>query len=370
SAPQSADTIAAGYFQVLGDPTIDSVVVTGQTIRLFLSPPFASDYYFWVYYGIGGGGAYAHAQTSAKDSVFFQVRSDPQATGTPQPLAASPFVRVIADPVVASVDLVDGAGSAVDTLSRTTDQDTTQLFLRGYDVYGNPSRLIACDWSLTGGVGAAVPASGTGTALRLDLPGTGFARADSAGVWADSTGAITVSHGSYDGLEMTAGVSSAVAGSAFGVTARGRDADGNTVTGGPGSAAALRFTAFTDSVAGAPADPGFVSADVSLSGGVYAGALTARRAGSFWLAVTDTAAGFVSSRHRVDVVAAGPDRLTLAPDTLRLTAGTPDTVSVLILDPFGNRTPVLAPETLTLWTDRSQGVFRDLAGSTTLFEIT
>src|SRR6185295_5885565 len=171
-------------------------------------------------------------------------------------------------------------------------------------------------------------------------------------------------------LEMTAGVSSAVAGSAFGVTARGRDADGNTVTGGPGSAAALRFTAFTDSVAGAPADPSLVSADATLSGGAYAGTLTARRAGSFWLAVTDTAAGFVSSRHRVDVVAAGPDRLALAPDTLRLTAGTPDSVSVLVLDPFGNRTPVLAPETLTLWTDRPSGVFRDLAGSTTLFEIT
>src|SRR6185503_4656444 len=369
SAPQDADSVSPGYFQVGGDPTIDNVVVVGQTIRLFLAPPFANDSYLWIYYGIGGGGASARAQTSVQDTVFFQVRSDPQATGTAAPLASPPFVSVVADPVVTSVDLVDGAGSAVDTLSRTTDQDTTQLFLRGYDVYGNPSRLIACDWSLTGGVGAAVPASGTGTALRLDLPGTGFARADSAGVWADSTGAITVSHGSYDGLEMTA-ASSTVAGSAFGVTARGRDADGNTVTGGPGSAAPLHFTAFTDSVAGVPADPSFVSADASLSGGAYAGTLTARRAGSFWIAVTDTAAGFVSSRHRVDVTAAGADHLALAPDTLRLTAGTPDSVSVLIFDPFGNRTPVLAPETLTLWTDRSNGVFRDLAGSTTLFEIT
>jgi len=177
SAPQDVDAGAPGYFQVGGDPTIDNVAVVGQTIRLFLAPPFANDSYLWVYYGIGGGGASAHAQTNAQDSVFFQVRSDPQATGTVAPLASSPFLSVIADPVVASVDVVDAANLTVDTLARTTDQDTTHLFLRGYDAYGNPSRLIAADWTLSGGVGAPVPLNGTSTALRLDVPGIGMARA-------------------------------------------------------------------------------------------------------------------------------------------------------------------------------------------------
>lgn len=369
SAPQDVDAGSPGYFQVGGDPTIDNVVVVGQTIRLFLAPPFANDSYLWIYYGIGGGGASAHAQTSTQDSVFFQVRSDPQATGTVAPLASSPFLSVIADPVVASVAVVDAANLPVDTLARTTDQDTTQLFLRGYDAYGNPSRLIAADWTLSGGVGAAVPANGTSTALRLDVTGIGMARADSAGVWADSTGAITVTHGAYDGLEMTA-VSSTTAGSAFAVTARARDADGNTVSDGAGSLAALRFSAFTDSLAGVPADPSFVSADATLSGGTYSGSLTARVKGTFWIAVSDTATGFVSERHRLDVAAAGPDHLALSPDTLRLIAGAPDSVTVQVLDPFGNRTSVLAPETLTLWTDRPNGIFHDLAGTATIFEVT
>src|SRR5882672_3334613 len=370
SAPQDVDAGSPGYFQVGGDPTIDNVAVVGQTIRLFLAPPFANYSYLRIYYGIGGGGASAHAQTNAQDSVFFQVRSDPQATGTVAPLAFSPFLSVIADPVVASVDVVDAANLPVDALARTTDQDTTHLFLRGYDAYGNPSRLIAADWTLSGGVGAPVPANGTGTTLRLDVVGTGMARADSAGVWTDSTGAITVTHGAYDGLEMTAGASSTTAGSAFAVTARARDADGNLVSGGPGSAAVLKFTAFTDSLAGTPVDPRYVDANASLSGGTYSGSLTARAKGTFWIAVSDTVTGFVSERHRLDVAAAGPDHLALSPDTLRLVAGTPDSVTVVVYDPFGNRTPVLAPETLTLWTDRVNGTFHDLAGTAPIFEVT
>jgi len=114
SPPQRSDSIAPGYFQCLGDPSIDSVAVSGRTIRVHLSPPFANDSYFWIYYGIGGGNAYAHAQTAAQDSVFFHVRSDPQATGTPQGLASSPFLSVVADPVVVSADIVDASGASVE----------------------------------------------------------------------------------------------------------------------------------------------------------------------------------------------------------------------------------------------------------------
>src|SRR5690348_6066265 len=54
SLPQSSDSVAPGFFQALGDSGIDSVDTSGPTIRVHLSPPFAADSYFWIYYGLGG----------------------------------------------------------------------------------------------------------------------------------------------------------------------------------------------------------------------------------------------------------------------------------------------------------------------------
>src|SRR5439155_954582 len=163
---------------------------------------------------------------------------------------------------------------------------------------------------------------------------------------------------------------SASAGTSFPVTARSRDADGNTITGGPGSAASQTYIAFADSVGPAPADPNLVSAAAALSSGAYSGSLAARKPGAFYFSVIDSATGFVSSRHRVAVSPGGPDRIALRPDTLRLTAGVPDTVTVRVTDAFGNRSPVSASETLTLWTDRPAGAFQNVAGTATIFEVT
>ena len=352
TAPQATDSAAAGYVRWTDAQKVDSLLIAGQTIRVYLGggPHLTTDTQFLagnavsILYGAGAGPASARAQTSAPATAVFQVLSDPQLTGSPQPIALPPSLFVFPDTVV-SVDIVDASGASVDAMTRTTDQDSTRLFLRGYDTYGNPARLIPCDWTVSGGIGAPVPPHGAGTTLRLDAPGAGVVRADSAGVWADSTGLVTVLHGAYAGLAMTAGVSSVVAGSGFAVTARARDADGNTVTDGAGSVAAVRFIAFADSVGAAPADPRIVSAGAALSGGTYSGSLAARSAGAFYFAVTDTATGFVSERHRVVVAPAGPDHVALRPDTLRLTAGAPDTVSVRVFDAYGNPTPVLAPET-------------------------
>ena len=371
--PQTSNPTSPGYVNWTDANYVSSVTITGDTIRLLLGappqdpfqPPGAS---VSVLYGAGGGHASAHPQTTVQDTVYFNVLSDPTLTGSPAPLPSSPWVSVIAGRVV-SATVVDGADAAVGSLVRTTDQDTTQLFLRGHDAYGNRTRLICADWTLSGGVGGAVPANGTGTALRLDTPGTGYAIADSAGVWSDSTGAISVVHGAYAGLEMTA-PGSASAGTSFPVTARSRDADGNTITGGPGSAASLTYIAFADSVGPAPADPNLVSAAAALSSGAYSGSLTARKVGAFYISVIDSATGFVSSRHRVAVSPGGPDRIALRPDTLRLTAGVPDTVTVRVTDAFGNRSPVSASETLTLWTDRPAGAFQNVAGTATIFEVT
>ena len=369
--PQTSSPISPGYVSWTDDNYVNSVVTVGDTIRLLLGAPpkdpFQTGGSVSVIYGAGGGHASAHPQTTAQDTVYFRVRSDPTLTGSPAAIQFSPWVSVVPGRV-ASAKVVDGANTVVGPLTRTTDQDSTQLFLRGYDKYGNLTRLIRANWTLTGGVGAPVPSNGTRTVLRLDTPGTAYAIADS-GVWSDSTGAISVVHGAYAGLAMTA-PGSAAAGTAFPVTAGSRDADGNTITDGPGSAASLTYIAFADSVGSTPADPNLVSAGATLSGGVYSGSLIARKAGAFYFSVIDSTAGYVSSRHRVAVSPGGPDRIALEPDTLKLTAGVPDTVSVRVVDAFGNRSPVPAPETLTLWTDRPAATFQSVAGTSTIFEIT
>ena len=375
--PQHANANAAGYVDSPNVDVVNSITTLGQTITVLLgAPPLRSfgnpDSVTWVsiLYGVGGGNALATPQTTVQDTVRFIVRSDPQLTGSPQPIASSPWVAVVADTDIVSVAIVDQAGAVVDTLTRTTDQDPTPLFFRGYDAYGNLSRQVIGDWTLSGGVGAPVPASGGSTALRLDRPGTGKAYADSGGTWIDSTGVITVLHGAYAGLTMTSGSSSVTAGAPVGVTARALDADGNTVTDGAGSAATIRFVAFVDSAMSAAADPELTDADEALSSGTYAGTLTARRVGTYWIAARDTATGFTSERHRLDVAPAGPDRIALSPDTLRLAAGIPDTVAVRVFDAFGNRAAVLTSETLTLWTDRQSGTFRSVGGSAPIFEVT
>ena len=369
--PQTSSPISPGYVSWTDDNYVNSVVTVGDTIRLLLGAPpkdpFQTGGSVSVIYGAGGGHASAHPQTTAQDTVYFRVRSDPTLTGSPAGIQFSPWVSVVPGRV-ASAKVVDGANTVVGPLTRTTDQDSTQLFLRGYDKYGNLTRLIRANWTLTGGVGAPVPSNGTRTVLRLDTPGTAYAIADS-GVWSDSTGAISVVHGAYAGLAMTA-PGSAAAGTAFPVTAGSRDANGNTITDGPGSAASLTYIAFADSVGSTPADPNLVSAGATLSGGVYSGSLIARKAGAFYFSVIDSTAGYVSSRHRVAVSPGGPDRIALEPDTLKLTAGVPDTVTVRVVDAFGNRSPVPAPETLTLWTDRPAATFQSVAGTSTIFEIT
>jgi len=183
--PQITSPVSPGYVNWTDANYVNSVAVLGDTIRLLLGAPprdpFVPGASVSVLYGAGGGHASAHPQTTSQDTVYFRVRSDPALTGSPASIQFSPSVSVAPGRVV-SAKVIDGADSVVGTLTRTTDQDTTQLFLRGYDAYGNRARLIRADWTLAGGVGAPVPSNGTGTALRLDTPGTGYAIADSSTV--------------------------------------------------------------------------------------------------------------------------------------------------------------------------------------------
>jgi hypothetical protein len=67
--------------------------------------------------------------------------------------------------------------------------------------------------------------------------------------------------------------------------------------------------------------------------------------------------------------AGSPDHIALAPASLALTAGAPDTVSVIVYDASENKAPLASAETLTLWTDRAGGRFSAIGGGT-IFEIT
>ena len=368
--PQLVDSTVAGWVKPANSTYVASITTSGQAIRLRLGTPsnqFTTNTAISVIYGRGGGPASARADTVAPATAVFQVLSDPQNLGALQPIASSPSVPVVPD-VVTHVQIVNAALQAVGDLSRTTDQDTTHLYLRGYDKYGNSARFVGGSWGATAAIGTVTPVNGVGTVLSLTGPGAGIATADS-GAWSDSTGTITVTHGALARLAM-ASASAAVAGSTFVASVEAQDADGNRVTSGPGSSTGIRFLAYADSLGPTAADPDFVDDSEALSFGFWSGALTARRSGLFFLAARDTLSGFESSpRRRVLVAPAPPDHAILAPDTLRLTAGVPESVTVYVLDVFGNQAPVPADEELTLWTDRAEGSFTDFAG-TEIFDAT
>jgi hypothetical protein len=364
--PQLSNPLAHGYVTFSNAAYIDSAVTIGPRIRLRLGTPgnkFDVGSVVGVHYGLGGPAQSARADVVAPQTPPLLVLSQPSPLSghVLTPLAGgSPSVAIVPD-TVASVRIVDGANVEVNGFSRTADQDSA-LFLRGYDQYGNLARPVAGAWSVSGGIGTLADTTASGKRFIATTAGTGKVYADS-GAWRDSTGVVTVTHGAYASLALTS-PSAATAGTPFAATVEARDADGNRVTGGPGSAAPIRAVAYADSLGGTPADPSFVDPDVTLAAGFWSGAWTARRSGAFFLAARDTATGRESSPRRRLVVAPGtPDRLVASPDTLRLTAGVPDTVTVTALDAFGNRAPFASDEELTLWTDRPEGRFESLAGA-------
>ncbi|HEX7078744.1 MAG TPA: hypothetical protein VF363_09995 [Candidatus Eisenbacteria bacterium] len=363
--PQVASSSLPGYVAPSNATYVESLTVSGQRIRARLGGTPASKFtagsVVSILYGQGGGPASATADTVAPATAVFAVTSDPLDTGAPASLASSPSVSLIPG-VVTRVKVVDATLTPVLALSRTTDQDTTHLYLRGYDKYGNSARFVEGAWSVTGGIGSTSPVNGAGTVLTLTTVGAGAVAADS-GSWADSTGVVTVSAGAYATLAMTA-AGTATAGSPFAATAEARDQDGNRVVSGPGSSAAFRVKAYADSLGPAAANPNFVTDAAALSGGSWSGTLTPRRSGTFFLTALDSTASKESApRNRSAVAPAPPVRIEIAPDTLRLVAGSPDTATVRVRDAYGNLSPVASALDLTLWTDRPQGIFQDLAGS-------
>ena len=365
--PQTSSPVSNGYVTFSDAPGfIDSVTTSGQRIRLRIGHPgakFRAGDVVGIHYGSGGPPQYGRVSTSAPQTATLLVLDQPR------PLlghvltaltSGSPNVSIVPD-VVTSVRIVDAALVDVTTLSRTTDQDTTHLYLRGYDQYANSARWVSGAWSLSGGIGTPVPASGVGTILSLATVGTGKAYADS-GAWRDSTGVITVTNGAYASLALTS-AATATAGTPFAATVESRDSDGNRITVGTGSAAPTRLVAYTDSLGSTVADPSITNPNATLTLGLWSGTKTSQRSGTFFIAARDTLTALTSApRRRLVVAAAPPDHIVASPDTLRLTAGFADTVTVVARDVFQNRSPFPADEELTLWTDRPQGRFENLGG--------
>ncbi len=290
------------------------------------------------------------------------------ASGAKGAPASIPFLADVTDSVT-HVRVVGPSGVPVDTLNLTTDDDTTRLYLMGYNMLDMQVRLVSGDWTATGGIGSPSPASGSGTVLLLTGVGTGYAVGESGGVWIDSTGVITVAHGAYARLSITTDPT-ATAGTAFAASVAGTDSDGNQVSSGPGASADVVFLAYADSVGATPADPLLSPSGATLASGGWSGSLTALRSGTYWLAARDTVAAIESTdRARVDVAPAPADHIVLVPDSVQLVSGIPDTLTVLVFDSLGNRAPAPTSEVLTLWTDRPAGRLQSLSGSP-IFEVT
>src|SRR5436189_243433 len=92
-----------------------------------------------------GSGTAAISPSAAADSVApatatFLVTSDPAQSGSPAPLASSPTLSVVPDSVT-HVRVVDPGMTPVGVFTRSADEDTTRLYLLGYDRFDNPARL-------------------------------------------------------------------------------------------------------------------------------------------------------------------------------------------------------------------------------------
>ncbi|HSQ58858.1 MAG TPA: hypothetical protein VLT84_00250, partial [Acidobacteriota bacterium] len=369
----TAPTLAAGQpgeVTAVGPHVSSVTIVAPRTIRLFIGDApvakfNAGDSVTVVY----GGGPGASAQTNAPANVTFPVRSDPNAGDGVAlvPLdAGSPSVAVVPGPL-ASVRIEDGAGAPVGSFTRSADEDTTTLFLAGYDPFANPIGPVSGAWSVTGGIGSVAPSPGSSVVLALTTSGTGSVSAV-AGGFADTTGTITVTPGSYASLAAAGGVSVA-AGGAWPLGATALDADGNVVASGPGSGALLRAVAFADSAGATTSNPDWVSDTVTLSSGSFSGSLTPRRAGAYWIGLRDDGTGFESPRALVSVAAGPPHHLALAPPALSLVAGVPGLLTAEVRDEFENPSPLAAAEPLALWSNRSAGSFQNLAG-TQIYDVT
>ncbi len=123
------------------------------------------------------------------------------------------------------IELQDG----ILPLGTYSADETTTVYLRGYDQYDNLIGDVNGNWSLDGD--NATLSSSTGTSVTVDwkLVGTVTLTAEHSGLTDDIT--VTVTHGVLDSIEVTPEDSEITADDTQQFEAKGYDAEGNEITG-------------------------------------------------------------------------------------------------------------------------------------------
>jgi ELWxxDGT repeat protein len=158
---------------------------------------------------------------------------------------------------------------------------------------------------------------------------TGLSAVDTVNSTVKGTLSVTVSPGTATSLAVSASTNNPTAGIAFTVTVTVQDAYGNTATSYTGT---VRFTA-TDGKAVLPGPYTFTSADQGIH--VFSGVVL-KTAGQQTITVTDTAKGTITGQKICRVTAAAATHFNVTASTSTPYVGTPFTVTVQALDPYGN----------------------------------
>jgi ELWxxDGT repeat protein len=140
---------------------------------------------------------------------------------------------------------------------------------------------------------------------------------------------VTVSPGQAAALAVSVSNPNPTAGVAFAVTVTSLDAYGNTATGYTGT---VRFSA-TDGQAVLPASYTFTGTDQGVH--VFSGVVL-KTAGQQTITVTDTVKGTITGQKSCRVTAAAASHFSVTASTSTPYVGSPFTVTVQALDPYGN----------------------------------
>lgn len=208
-------------------------------------------------------------------------------------------------------------GTPVGNLTVTTDDDTTQLYARGYSAASELIGDVPVTWSILGSdsVGDLTPTIGAQTELSLCQPGAIKVVASHSGGFADTTGGITVSAGEAVSLQVFPDTATIQSGDTLRFTTTARDADGNLANPQP-----IPVWSVLGGI-GTLIDEGLFEAQYAGHGRVIA-----------------TAGGMVDSSGLIVVVAGPLVSIRVEPDTVAVRIGDTVLFTAIGLDSLGNTT--------------------------------
>ncbi len=209
------------------------------------------------------------------------------------------------------------SGTAIGDLALTTDDDSTQVYARGYTAANALIGDVPVDWSFLGpqSIGTLTPNIGTTTVLSLWKPGSTRLVAEHASGRADSTGVLTISAGNPASITIAPNTATLTAGDTLRFSTVARDADHNLADPQP-------VPIWT------------VSNGIGTMGAE--GLFTAQTAGTCHIIATS--GGLVDTSGEVSVMAGTLVHIKVIPDSVRVGIG--DTIQFVAigLDSLGNAT--------------------------------